>query len=202
MSRQSATQGPPALSPLRDPGAWKFQPVIHQDSRGSVAEWFRDDALQAATGRSLRLMQANVSVSKRGALCGIAFADVPPGQAKYVTCVRGAVLDVVVDLRGALPFGTWHMVRLDADNHTRVFLSEGLAHAFLSFEDDSVLFYLLSQAHALACEHSVHPLDPEIGTGWPAGIDPVLSAKDASAPSLRQAMDADVLPQSAACAST
>ncbi|MFE3410966.1 dTDP-4-dehydrorhamnose 3,5-epimerase family protein [Streptomyces mirabilis] len=188
------------MRPLPVPGAWKYEPVIHHDNRGSFAEWFRDDALRAATGRSLRLMQANVSVSRRGALRGIAFTDVPPGQAKYITCVSGAVLDVVVDLRQGSPtFRTWHMERLDADHHTALVLSEGLAHAFLSLEDGSALLYLLSEGHDPAREHSVHPLDPEIGIRWPADITPVLSVKDASAPSLRQAMAAGVLPRYAAC---
>ncbi|MFE4824114.1 dTDP-4-dehydrorhamnose 3,5-epimerase family protein [Streptomyces sp. NPDC056704] len=200
MSRQSVAQRPPDLRPLPVPGAWMYEPVTHHDSRGSFAEWFRDDALRAATGRSLRLMQANVSVSRHGAMRGIAFTDVPPGQAKCVTCVSGAVLDVVVDLRQGSPtFRTWHMERLDADHHTALVLSEGLAHAFLSLEDGSALVYLLSEGHDPAREHSVHPLDPEIGIAWPADLDPVLSAKDASAPSLRQAMAAGLLPQYLAC---
>ncbi|WP_315903757.1 dTDP-4-dehydrorhamnose 3,5-epimerase family protein [Streptomyces rhizosphaerihabitans] len=193
---------PPDLRPLAVPGAWKYEPVTHHDNRGSFTEWFRDDALRAATGRSLRLMQANVSVSRRGALRGIAFTDMPPGQTKGVTCVSGAVLDVVVDLRQGSPtFRTWHMERLDEDNHTALVLSEGLAHAFLSLEDGSALVYLLSEGHDPAREHCVHPLDPDIGIRWPADIAPVLSAKDAAAPSLRQAMAAGVLPQYAACTS-
>jgi dTDP-4-dehydrorhamnose 3,5-epimerase len=80
---------------LAVPGAFEFTPVQHGDSRGLFMEWFKVDALRQATGHSLELSQANMSVSKAGSLRGIHFADVPPGQAKYVTCPSGAVIDFI-----------------------------------------------------------------------------------------------------------
>src|SRR5215213_9826346 len=85
-------------------GAWVFSPKVHGDARGSFHEWYRADVLDEITGAGFAphspvIAQANCSVSRAGSLRGIHFAEVPPGQAKYVTCFAGAVLDVVVDLR-------------------------------------------------------------------------------------------------------
>ena len=84
-------------------GAWLFAPQIHGDRRGSFLEWFRDAEFSADVGHRMGLAQANCSVSRRGVIRGIHYADVPPGQAKYVTCVAGAIQDVVVDLRTGSP---------------------------------------------------------------------------------------------------
>jgi dTDP-4-dehydrorhamnose 3,5-epimerase len=182
------------------PGAWVYEPKVFPDSRGSFHEWFREADLASATGRSLRLAQANCSVSARGTLRGVHFADVPPSQAKYVACVRGAVLDVVVDLRvGSPAFGTWEGVRLDDTDHTAVFLSEGLGHAFMALTDDATVVYLCSEGYAPAREHGVNPLDPELGIQWPAGVEPLLSDKDRQAPTLAEARAQGLLPSYQDC---
>ena len=82
------------MEPLGIDGTWRYTPRIHPDDRGSVLEWFRASDLAAGLGYPMDIAQANCSVSRRGVLRGIHFADVPPGQAKYVSCVRGAILDV------------------------------------------------------------------------------------------------------------
>ena len=139
--------------------------------------------------------QANCSISRRGVIRGIHFADVPPGQAKYVTCVNGAILDVVVDLRAGSPgFGRWSAVRLDDQNRRAVFVAEGLGHAFMALSDQASVLYLCSTPYAPGREHGVHPLDPGIGIAWPAGIEAILSDKDAAAPSLAQTQAARLLP--------
>ncbi|WP_329129658.1 dTDP-4-dehydrorhamnose 3,5-epimerase [Streptomyces sp. NBC_01476] len=182
------------------PGAWVHEPKIFGDARGGFHEWFQAADFATATGRELRPAQANCSVSVRGTLRGVHFADVPPGQAKYVKCVRGAVLDVVVDLRvGSPDFGRWEAVRLDDTDHASVFLSEGLGHAFMALTDNATVVYLCSEGYAPAREHGVHPLDPALGITWPAGIEPVLSAKDADAPTLAQARERGLLPSYAGC---
>ena len=131
-------------------GAWELTPRQHGDDRGVFLEWFKATELEEATGRSLDLRQANMSVSARGTLRGVHFADVPPSQAKYVTCPRGAVLDVVVDVRvGSPTFGRWEAVLLDDVDRRAVFLSEGLGHAFLALEDDSVVTYLCAASAGL-----------------------------------------------------
>jgi dTDP-4-dehydrorhamnose 3,5-epimerase len=188
------------VRPLTIEGTWLLEPKIFPDDRGSFHEWFRGDDLREATGYDLSLAQANCSVSRRGVLRGVHFADVPPGQAKYVTCARGAVLDVMVDVRvGSPTFGRWESVRLDEDNRHAVFLAEGIGHAFMALTDDATVLYLCSTGYAPGREHGVHPLDPELGIEWPAGLEPVLSEKDAAAPSLAEARAAGLLPEYEEC---
>jgi dTDP-4-dehydrorhamnose 3,5-epimerase len=133
-------------------------------------------------------------------LRGIHFADVPPGQAKYVTCTSGAALDVVVDIRvGSPTFGTWDSVLLDGTDRRAIYVAEGLGHAFLALSDQTVITYLCSAGYAPGREHGVHPLDPALGIAWPAGVQPLLSPKDAAAPTLADAENAGLLPSYADC---
>ncbi len=181
-------------------GAWVCSPRIHHDDRGSFLESFRGDEFAADIGYRLDVAQANCSVSRRGVIRGVHFADVPPGQAKYVSCLRGAIVDVVVDLRVGSPgFGRWEAVRLDDQNRRSVFIAEGLGHAFMALTDECTVVYLCSTPYAPGREHGVHPLDPAIGIGWPADVEPVLSAKDAAAPPLAAALDCGLLPRYADC---
>ncbi|PWU51167.1 dTDP-4-dehydrorhamnose 3,5-epimerase [Micromonospora sp. S4605] len=189
------------IRPLGIEGAWEITPRQHGDPRGLFMEWYRFDRLAEAVGHPLRLAQGNLSVSARGVVRGIHFADVPPGQAKYVTCVRGAVLDVVVDLRvGSPTFGRWEGVRLDDVDRRAVYLSEGLGHGFCALTDDATLSYLCSTTYNPTGEHAVHPLDPELGIEWPVD-EPQLSARDAAAPSLARARESGLLPDHATCRS-
>ncbi len=181
-------------------GAWAFTPRIHADSRGSFLEWFQAGELADVLGFPMDIAQANCSVSRRGVLRGIHFADVPPGQAKYVSCISGAILDVAVDLRVGSPgFGRWEAVRLDEESRRALLLSEGLGHAFMALTGSATVVYLCSTPYAPGREHGVHPLDPDLGISWPADIQPVLSDKDAAAPSLAKAQAAGLLPDYAAC---
>jgi len=124
-------------------GAWVYIPRIYHDDRGSFLECFRGDELAAKIGYRLDVAQANCSVSRRGVIRGIHFTDVPPGQAKYVSCARGAMIDVVVDLRVGSPgFGAWAAVRLDDRNRQSVFIAEGLGHAFMALTDECTVMYL------------------------------------------------------------
>src|SRR5580693_2397762 len=130
-------------------GAWVCTPRIHHDDRGSFLESFRGGEFAGETGYRLDVAQINCSVSRRGVIRGIHFADVPPGQAKYVTCVRGAITDVVVDIRvGSPTYGHWEAVRLDDRGREAVFLSEGLGHAFVALTDDAAVTYLCSTPYA------------------------------------------------------
>jgi dTDP-4-dehydrorhamnose 3,5-epimerase len=184
------------VEPLSIEGAWVFTPQIHGDERGAFLEWYKGPVLSDAVGHRLDLLQANASVSARGVLRGIHFADVPPGQAKYVTCVKGSVLDVIVDIRvGSPTFRQWTSVLLDDRHRRAVYLSEGLGHGFCSLEDGSTVVYLCSQGYNPSGEHEIHPLDPAIGIEWPLdGVEPELSAKDAAAPTLEEAAAAGLLP--------
>ena len=189
---------------LTIPGAWELTPQLIGDSRGTFLEWFRSADLQEIAGHPLDLQQANCSVSAAGVLRGIHFADVPPGQAKYVTCVKGAVLDVVVDVRvGSPTFGQWDSVLLDDVDRRAIYIPEGLGHAFLSLEDDSTVMYLCSTGYAPGREHGIDPLDPRIGIEWPTrgrdgrDLSFVLSDKDRDAPGLDAAADSGLLPDDA-----
>ena len=187
---------------LKVPGAWSFTPRQFPDPRGVFLEWFTAAAFEQAVGHRLQVAQANHSVSSRGTLRGVHFADVPPGQAKYVYCTRGAVLDVIVDLRvGSPTFGVSDAVQLDDQDRRGVYLSEGLGHAFLALTDDANVTYLCSTAYAPGREHGISPLDPELGLPWPSDVEALLSEKDAAAPSLAEAQAGGLLPDYAACQS-
>jgi dTDP-4-dehydrorhamnose 3,5-epimerase len=185
---------------LAVPDSWVVDLQPHGDARGRFVEWFRADVL-AGVGARLPLAQANHSVSAHGALRGLHFAQVPPGQAKYVYCPVGRVLDVVVDVRvGSPTFGAHDAVELDAERPRAVYLAEGLAHAFLALEDGTSVTYLVSSPYAPEREFTVHPLDPELGLPWPEGVDVQLSSRDAAAPTLAQARDRGLLPTMEQCA--
>ncbi len=186
---------------LSIPGSFEFTPLQFADERGFFLEWFRDESFVEAVGHPFALRQANTSVSKRGVLRGIHFADVPLGQAKYVTATRGAVIDFVIDIRvGSPTFGQWDSVLLDTIDRRAIYLGEGLGHAFVALEDDSTVSYLCSDVFRPEREHGVDPLDPMIGLAIPSELGaPILSAKDADAPSLADAAAAGLLPTWDAC---
>jgi dTDP-4-dehydrorhamnose 3,5-epimerase len=186
---------------LKVEGAFEVTPRQFPDGRGVFLESFRGDLLAEQVGHRLDVVQTNVSVSSRGTVRGIHFADVPPSQAKYITCLTGSLIDYVVDLRvGSPTFGLWDSVLLDTKDRRAVYLAEGLGHAFCALEDDTTAMYLVSAAYNPGREHGIHPLDPEVGLELPAGLQtPTLSDKDASAPSLTQARDQGLLPSYAAC---
>jgi dTDP-4-dehydrorhamnose 3,5-epimerase len=187
-----------AFRELRVAGAWEITPRLFHDERGSFFEWFTDREFTAATGHRFDLRQANCSTSAAGVLRGLHFAQLPPSQAKYVTCVRGAVFDVVVDIRvGSPTYGLWDAVILDDREHRSVYISEGLAHGFLALQQDSTVMYLCSAEYAPDREFTVSPLDESLGIEWPptvSGAEWVLSERDRDAPTLEQARAAGILP--------
>lgn len=181
-------------------GAWEFTPKQWPDGRGVFLEWFKADVVASAVGHRLSLAQANHSVSAKGTLRGVHYADVPPSQAKYVYCPSGAILDVVIDLRvGSPTFGHHDVVRLDDVDRRGVYLSEGLGHAFLALTEGAAVTYLVSEPFAPAREHGIHPLDPDLGLPWPAAVEKVLSDRDKAAPSFAEAQAIGALPSYADC---
>ncbi|MFI6346435.1 dTDP-4-dehydrorhamnose 3,5-epimerase family protein [Streptomyces sp. NPDC050560] len=188
------------ITQLRIPDTFRIDPHRFEDQRGSVHELFRYEGIGEATGRSFTPAQATYSVSRRGSLRGIHATPVPPGEAKLVTCVRGAVLDVVVDLRvGSPTFGEFDRTRLDPESGTGIFMAEGIGHAFLALTDDACMSYLCSAEYRRGRMIDINALDPEIGIPW-GDADPfVMSEKDARAPLLGQAADAGLLPEYGQC---
>ncbi len=181
---------------LSIPDSYEITPVQRTDDRGVFLEWYRHDLLEQAVGHSLDLRQANTSISKRGTVRGIHFADVPRGQAKYVTALAGAVLDFVVDIRvGSPTFGRWDSVLLDDSDRRAVYISEGLGHVFVALTDSATVSYLVSDVYNPSAEHGINPLDPEVGIDFPTEAgELLLSPKDSSAPSLAEAQESGLLP--------
>src|SRR4051794_4772416 len=131
------------LRTLSVDGSWELTPRQHADDRGVFLEWFKAEEFERGVGHRLELKQANTSVSKKGTVRGIHYADVPPSQAKYVTCLHGAVLDVVVDIRvGSPTAGRWDAVLLDDKDRRAVYIAEGLGHAFMALTDGATVSYL------------------------------------------------------------
>jgi dTDP-4-dehydrorhamnose 3,5-epimerase len=181
---------------LTVPDSFEITPIQRADERGVFLEWYRFDLLEEAIGHPLALRQANISVSSKGVVRGIHFADVPLGQAKYVTVTHGAVLDFVVDIRvGSPTFGQWDSVRLDDVDRKAIYVAEGLGHGFVALTEGATVSYLVSDTYNAPKEHGINPLDPEIGLVFPdeAGT-PLLSPKDTDAPTLAEARDLGLLP--------
>jgi len=176
------------LIPLGLNGAWLFESNNYEDERGYLREWFKSSIIQEKIGREFVVEQSNISRSKKGVVRGIHFSTSPMGQAKWVTCASGSLWDVVVDIRPDSPtFGKWAGQELGHKDGKSIFISEGLGHAFVALEDDTVITYLLSSTYSPADELVINPQDEEIGIAWPE-IPLSFSERDANAPTLREFM--------------
>ncbi|MGH3912511.1 MAG: dTDP-4-dehydrorhamnose 3,5-epimerase family protein [Pseudonocardiaceae bacterium] len=185
---------------LAVPGAVEFLPKVFPDARGLFVAPFQQSAFVEAVGHRLHLAQSNHSVSARGVIRGVHFSDVPPGQAKYVYCAQGALLDVAVDVRvGSPTFGHWDAVHLDSETYRTVYLAEGLGHAFVALLDGTAMAYLCSTGYNPGAERTVNPLDTALALPWPTDLEPMLSDKDRAAPTLAEAAAAGILPHWDAC---
>ncbi|MGH3905543.1 MAG: dTDP-4-dehydrorhamnose 3,5-epimerase family protein [Pseudonocardiaceae bacterium] len=185
---------------LAVPGAVEFVPKMFPDARGLFVAPYQEPAFVDATGHPLHVAQSNHSVSRRGVIRGVHFSDVPPGQAKYVYCPRGALLDIAIDVRvGSPTFGRWDAVQLDTETYRAVYLAEGIGHAFVALTDDTVMAYLCSTGYHPGAERTVNPLDPALALPWRTDLEPVLSDKDRGAPTLAEAAEAGLLPRWADC---
>ena len=187
-------------TPYSISGVWRFDPVLRPDDRGVFLESFKESVFVETVGHSFDLAQMNISVSRAGTVRGVHFADVPPGQAKYVQCFSGKILDIVVDIRvGSPTFGQYEAIELDADSRSGLYISVGLGHAFCALSDSATVGYLCSEGYSPEREHGIHPLDPDLALPWPEGEHSVLSPKDAAAPLLAEAIASGLLPQYREC---
>jgi dTDP-4-dehydrorhamnose 3,5-epimerase len=189
------------IRPLAIADAFEITPRQLKDDRGLFLESFRGDLLAESIGHRPDIVQTNVSVSSRGTVRGIHFADVPPSQAKFISALAGSLVDYIVDIRvGSPTFGQWDSVLLDTVDRRAVYIPEGVGHAFAALEDDTTAMYLVTAPYTPSREHGIHPLDPEVGLTLPDGMEsPLLSPKDQSAPSLAEAREQGLLPTYAAC---
>ena len=188
-----------SFTPLKIQGSWVFEPRKFDDDRGSFHEVFKLSQIFEVLGRAFEVKQVNHSISKAGVIRGIHWADVPPGQAKYVSCFMGSIWDVVVDIRvGSPTFGQWDAVEISAENGKSVLIEEGLGHVFLSLEDNSVVSYLCSEPFNPSSEHGINPLDEDLAIPFASKLDKttfVISPKDSEAYSFTEALDRELFPQ-------
>jgi|SRR6184192_1548994 len=188
------------VRPLEIDGSFLVTARSFGDDRGDFFEIYREDVLIEALGYAPRIMQTNISTSCRNVVRGVHGAATPPGLAKFVTCLRGSLLDFVVDVRTGSPtFGQWEMIVLNGHGRTAVYVEEGLGHAFIALEDDTCIQYQLSDLYRPAEVLAVHPLDPEIGLPLNLPGEPILSDRDAIAPTLREAGELGLLPSYDKC---
>jgi dTDP-4-dehydrorhamnose 3,5-epimerase len=187
-----------SFTPLKIEGSWVFTPFKFPDERGSFHEVFKLPLLAETLGFGFEVKQVNQSVSKAGVVRGIHWADVPPGQAKYVFCSKGSIWDVVVDIRvGSPTFGQFDGEIISAENGKCVLIREGLGHVFLSLEDDTVVNYLCSEPFSPKTEHGINPLDPDLGIPFGSIWDKSefeVSEKDLNSLSFREMQNRGALP--------
>jgi dTDP-4-dehydrorhamnose 3,5-epimerase len=165
-------------------GLIAITPRVLTDGRGFFLESYRE-SLYADAGIDVRFVQDNHSRSVRGTLRGLHFQRTP-GQAKLVRVVTGRIWDVAVDIRPSSPtFGQWYGMELDAEQHKQLFVPVGFAHGFCVLSDVADVLYKVSNPYDAATESGFAWNDPEVGVAWPI-TDPILSARDTSAPPLRE----------------
>ena len=184
------------LTPLGIEGAWAAESPVWSDERGFFREWFKLEDISNLAGRDFSVAQANISSSSRGVVRGIHYSLAEVGQAKWVTCVSGAIRDVIVDIRPPSPtFGKWVAVELSGTAGNAVLIGEGLGHGFVSLEDASTVAYLVTSPFSPTEEFEINPLDPEIGIEWGLPVGELrLSLKDKAAPSLKERLSEGKLP--------
>ena len=184
------------LTPLGIEGAWLAESPMWRDERGFFREWFKSEDIKAATGIDFLIQQANISQSQKGVIRGIHYSLALQGQAKWVTCVSGAIRDVIVDIRSSSPtFGKSIYVDFDGQDGKAVLISSGLGHGFTSMANSSTIAYLLSSPYSPAEEFEINPLDPELGIEWGVEISQAsLSEKDNFAATLAERLIEGKLP--------
>jgi dTDP-4-dehydrorhamnose 3,5-epimerase len=185
----STSSGQPIDGPLL------ITPQLFGDNRGFFFESWNQRRFDEAVGEPITFSQDNHSRSSRGVLRGLHYQLQPEPQGKLVRCPLGRILDVAVDLRRSSPtFGQWVGAELSADNHRQLWVPVGFAHGFLTLSEAAEVLYKASGYWSKTCERSLRWNDPHLAIAWPleqlAGLEPLLAAKDAAAPTLAEALAA------------
>jgi dTDP-4-dehydrorhamnose 3,5-epimerase len=164
-------------------GPLLLEPTVHGDARGFFLETFRASTL-AELGVHDDWVQDNHSRSARGVLRGMHFQ---PGMAKLLRCARGAILDVLVDIRpGSASFGRWEGYELDDENQHQLYAPDGFAHGFCVVSESADVIYKCSAYYDPVAESGFRFDDPEVGISWPEGIEFQTSERDRAAPLLSE----------------
>jgi dTDP-4-dehydrorhamnose 3,5-epimerase len=180
--------------PLKISGSWKIEFQKFEDNRGFFYESFRAEEFPKLIGRNFDIKQTNTSSSSKGSVRGIHYALVPPSQAKLVQCQRGSIKDYVIDIRiGSSTFGQFEEIALDEKSASAVFIEEGLAHAFVALENNTVVTYYVSEKYNPEREKGINPFDKSLNVKWP-DVELIISEKDKVAISLDQAKSEELLP--------
>lgn len=174
-------------------GPLLITPQVFGDERGFFFESWNQQRFDQAAGTSITFVQDNHSRSSRGVLRGLHYQLEPEPQGKLVRCSSGSILDVAVDLRhGSSSFGEWIAAELSAENQQQLWVPVGFAHGFLTLSESAEVLYKASGYWNKACERSIRWNDPDLAIAWPLealGIPgPLLAEKDASAPTLAEAI--------------
>jgi dTDP-4-dehydrorhamnose 3,5-epimerase len=167
------------------------------DERGSVQEWFVSENFNSYLNGNFNIEQINITKSLKNSLRGIHYSLASQGQVKVITCISGAILDVIVDIRLNSPtFGKHIKIELNSSDNNSIFISKGLGHAFLSLTDFSTVAYLMSSKFDASSEYSINPFDEKLGIDWPVEKNKLkLSNRDLGAPTLTQRILENRLPE-------
>lgn len=187
------------LTPLGIGGAWLAESPLWPDERGHFREWFKHEEILQATGIDFSVKQSNISLSNKGVIRGIHYSLAAEGQAKWITCISGAILDVIVDIRPDSPtFRKIEYVDLKGGEGRAILVGKGLGHGFIALEDQTTVSYLLDSPYSPEFEFAIQPTDPDLGIDWHlaliGGIGTVTSPKDAQAPTLESRKISNELP--------
>jgi dTDP-4-dehydrorhamnose 3,5-epimerase len=180
--------------PLKISGSWKIEFQKFDDNRGFFYESFKEEDFKNLIGRNLNIKQTNTSSSSKGSVRGIHYALVPPSQAKLVQCQRGSIRDYVIDIRvGSPTFGLFEEIELNENSASAVFIEEGISHAFVALENQTVVTYFVTEEYNPTREKGINPFDKTLNVKWP-DIELILSEKDKQAISLEEAENQGLLP--------
>lgn len=167
------------------PDVLTIEPKVFGDARGFFYESFNQKAFSQATGLNVDFVQDNHSRSTRGVVRGLHYQIQQP-QGKLISVVRGAVFDVVVDIRkSSSTFGAWVGIELSEENHKQQWVPPGFAHGFMVTSEWADLVYKATDYYAPEHERCILWNDPDLAIAWPVNLVPLLSSKDSSAPLLR-----------------
>jgi dTDP-4-dehydrorhamnose 3,5-epimerase len=173
-------------------GACIIDIAPHHDERGFFSRsWCRREFEEH--GLDSNLVQCNISYNKlKGTLRGMHLQLPPFGEAKLVRCTRGKILDVIIDLRSASPtYRQWLGVELSAENRSALFVPVGFAHGFQTLEDETEVFYQMSEFYSPECSRGLRWNDSAFGIQWPLPLS-IISAKDAELPDFDPALFANI----------
>ena len=186
------------IEPLSISGAWLVKFQTFNDKRGFFREWFKSEEISKVTDFNFSFSQANLSFSLKGTLRGIHYSLAKNGQAKYVTCIKGRIQDVIVDIRPDSPtFGKWIDIDLNEDSGSAILIEPNLGHGFLSLAESSTVVYLTSSTYDPKNEFEINPFDIDLSIKWGLPVaEIIISERDETAPSFKERELTDGLPYS------